>query len=322
MKYFNRFALTLILILSVVSCGSTPTSDDGISAPGAYRLQLNSDGTTREYIIYLPASFEKNIIYPAVFVFHGGGGQAETTFENGSWPEKADNEQFLLIFPEGSRGDPDKPASFRNNPQSWNDGSGRSSIGAIERDVDDIAFIKDLIDDIETRFRINSNNLFATGFSNGASMSFRVGRELDLYFSAIAPVAGSDWIPGVQPERPPDLLYITGTEDPLNPFEGGDVYLGQRLLGTKPPVEEMILKWADLHDCTNDTLTETDRDIRTYSYKCEESPAPVSMLALTGHGHHWPGSASLLPDFLAGPNSTNLQGTDTIWDFFEPFAVR
>lgn len=322
MNDFNLSILILILFFTASACGTTTISDDEITGPGAYRMQLDSDGTTREYIAYLPESFDENLAYPVVFVFHGGGGQAETTFENNNWQEKADDEQFITIFPEGSREDPDEPANFNGNPQSWNDGSGRSAIGAVQRDADDIQFIEELIDDLQTRFNINPNNLFATGFSNGASMSFRIGRELPHHFTAIAPVAGSDWLPEVQPETPPDLLYITGTEDPLNPFDGGNVYLGQQFIGTKPPVEEMILEWSELHNCSNNASTEIESNIRTYSYGCGESPKPVKMLALVGHGHHWPGSTSLLPAFIVGPNATDLDATETIWTFFEPFTDR
>lgn len=308
-----------LLILSVFSCSTDSEPVNGFPSPGTHQFQIESDGLEREYFIHLPDSFNENAAYPVVFIFHGGGGRAEVTLENYGWPEMADREQFIAVFPDGSRANPDEPASFTNNPQSWNDGSGREAIGAVERGVDDIEFVRTVITDIRSKLPVNPHQLFVTGFSNGASMSFRIGRELANDFTAIAPVAGSDWLPNLIPENPPGMLYITGTNDPLNPFEGGDIFLGGNYLGTKPPVEEMIREWAILHNCNDTANTETTNDIRSYDYNCDTTPESISMLALIGHGHHWPGSSSLLPAFIAGPNSTDLDATSTIWDFFEGY---
>jgi len=307
----------LFLLCFVASCGTQVQTADELKTPGVHRIELEVDGQAREYLAYLPESFDESKEYPILFIFHGGGGQAETTFENSRWSDKANDEEFIAIFPEGTRANPEEPASFGGNSQSWNDGSGREALGAVKRNVDDVSFVKELIRDLELKLNIDSGNLFATGFSNGASMSFRLGRELSDHFAAIAPVAGIDWLPSVIPDRPPSLLYITGTEDPLNPFDGGEIFIGQTSYGEKPPVEPMILEWSAIHNCSNEAATQTEDHTRSYFYDCPAEPQPVSMFALIGHGHHWPGSPSLLPVFLVGPNSTNLDATNTIWDFFE-----
>lgn len=311
-----------LLILSVFSCSTDSEPVNGFPSPGTHQFQIESGGLEREYLIYIPESFDESTEYPVLFVFHGGGGQAEVTLGNNGWPEKANMEHFIIVLPEGSRENPDEPASFTNNPQSWNDGSGRDALGAVERGVDDIKFVRTIITDIRSKLSVNSLQLFATGFSNGASMSFRIGRELNNDFTAIAPVAGSDWLPNLIPENPPGVLYITGTNDPLNPFEGGDIFRGGNFMGEKPPVEEMILEWAILHGCDDIANTETENDVTTYDYNCDITPEPITMLALIGHGHHWPGSSSLLPAFIVGPNSTDLDATSTIWDFFEGYINR
>lgn len=310
-----------LLFLTIISCGTDSGDADDFPSPGVHQFQIESGGLEREYFIHIPESFDETAEYPVVFVFHGGGGQAKNTLENSSWPEKANSENFMAVFPNGSRANPDEPSSFTNNQQSWNDGSGREAIGAVERGVDDIEFVQTMIADIRSRLTEDPPHLFATGFSNGASMSFRIGRELHNNFTAIAPVAGTDWLPDLIPDNPPGVLYITGTDDPLNPFEGGDIFLGGNFLGTKPPVEEMIREWTILHGC-GDANIETANDIRSYDYNCNTTPESISMLALIGHGHHWPGSSSQLPAFIAGPNSTDLDATATIWEYFEGFINR
>ncbi len=320
LKYFRSLLCISLLVIVTASCGTESAIRDDFPEPGLHSFEIESDGLDREYLLYLPEGYDSAAEYSMIFVFHGGGGQAMNTFDEGLWPNLADERGFVLVVPEGTRANPDEPASFANNPKSWNDGSGREALGAVKRGVDDVAFVESLIDELRDRLGNEPQALFATGFSNGASMSFRVARELDGRFTAIAPVAGSDWLPELIPDKPPPVLYITGTEDPLNPFEGGDIFLGGNFYGTKPPVEEMVSEWALLHNCSDTAETETSGDTRKYDYNCPSSPDPVSMLALIGHGHHWPGADSRLPQFIAGPNSTDLNATETIVEFFESFS--
>jgi polyhydroxybutyrate depolymerase len=144
-----------------------------------------------------------------------------------------------------------------------------------------------------------------------------MGRENPELFEAIAPVAGSDWMPDLIPEStPPRMLYITGTEDPLNPFEGGDIFIGNSYAGTKPDVQEMILRWTALLNCENEFSTNTQQDIISYQFECSND-IQLKMLALIGHGHHWPGSDSFFPNAIVGENTTSLNANEVIWEYFD-----
>jgi polyhydroxybutyrate depolymerase len=115
--------------------------------------------------------------------------------------------------------------------------------------VADVAFVSALLADLKARFRVDEGRIYATGFSNGASMVFRVARELSPVFAAAAPVAGADWRSAENPKRPVPLLYMTGTADPLNPVEGGEIHIGRKAFGEKPPIREMIGRWVKMHGC-------------------------------------------------------------------------
>lgn len=315
MKTSSLFYLILILLLS--SCGLNQDVENVDWKSATYRLSLSHDGLDRDYLLYLPRNYNAEKNYALVTVFHGGGGQAEVTFKNNNWAAFADEKDFIAVLPDGSREDMDSPASFANNAQTWNDGSGRSSIGAVERNVDDVGFINNMIAQVLDTIPNIREGVFATGFSNGASMTFRMARENPELFEAVAPVAGTDWMPDLIPaSTPPRLLYITGTEDPLNPFEGGDIFLGNSYAGTKPDVEVMILRWRTLLNCENQFTTETQQDIRTYEFDCPANEQ-LKMLALIGHGHHWPGGESSFPVSLVGENTTELNSNEVIWEFFD-----
>src|SRR5690606_3108353 len=128
-------------------------------------------------------------------------------------------EGCIAAFPEGTRRDPSQPQSFRHNPQSWNDGSGRGHVAAAG--VDDVAFALALIDEISRRYEVDAARVYAAGFSNGGSMVFRLAAEAADRVAAAAPVAGHLWVAAPRPARPVPLMLICGSADPLNPLEGG-----------------------------------------------------------------------------------------------------
>jgi polyhydroxybutyrate depolymerase len=212
------------VVLLGCATGVTGQVIDAARKPGAgdHTFDIQVGGLERRYIVHVPPGYDGSKPGPVILMFHGGGGTAQGAMRETRWAAKADKEGFLAVFPEGTRPDPSQPARFAGNPQTWNDGSSRLNVGAAERKVDDDGFVRALLDDLAARFAVDTRRIFVTGFSNGASMSFRIGRELANRVAAIAPVAGADWADEPpKPVRPVPLLYITGTADPLNPIDGG-----------------------------------------------------------------------------------------------------
>ncbi|MBI3778298.1 MAG: hypothetical protein HY274_05220 [Gammaproteobacteria bacterium] len=138
-------------------------------------------------------------------------------------------------------------------------------------------------------------------------MTFRVGRELATRLAAIAPVAGSDWLEQPAPARPVPLLYITGTQDPLNPIDGGPITIGRKPAGTKPPMREFIHKWVQMLGCASEPHVILDKNgVRGTAY-----------YTVTGMGHFWPGGKSHMPERVIGKSSDVINATDLIWEFFQ-----
>jgi len=288
---------------------------------GPHTFQVSVNGANRRYVIHIPRTYNPAGNWPVVVVFHGAGGTARSAMRDG-WTASADEENFLAVFPEGTSPHPSRPGRFLHNPQTWNDGSGRLNIGAVERNVDDVGFVRALLDDLAARFALDRQRIFVTGFSNGASMSFRIGRELSDRVAAIAPVAGADW--AADPPKlghPISLLYLTGTADPLNPIGGGEVKIGLKTFGTKPPTRDMIQRWAQALGCPSEPKSRRDEGgVKAVGYGPCEQGSEVVAYTLEGHGHHWPGGESALPESLAGRNATKLRATDVIWEFFKGHA--
>lgn len=331
-----RYVQTLISILVVgfFVCFYAPgcMAQGELSRPtnpgaGPHSFTLTVDGLERTYIVHVPSSFNSQKQLSAVVImFHGGGGTARAAMWETGWAEKAEKAGFLAVFPNAMSRDPAQPSSFARNPQLWNDGSDRFYPG--KKAPDDVLFIHAMLDDLLARFGADARRVFVTGFSNGASMSFRVGAELSKRIAAIAPVAGACWLEPPTLERPVPMYYITGTDDPLNLIEGG---VPKLLSGgndkvrakPKPPVRDSIQKWAKALGCpTAPASTSEMNGVRTETYGPGSNGAEVIYVTVSGLGHTWAGGKSLLPESLVGKTSDKIKATDVIWDFFEKHPMK
>lgn len=287
--------------------------------PGGHRFTIQAAGLERHYLVHVPRH-EPATTLPVVVMLHGGGGTGRGAASETGWAAKADEATFLAVFPDAMPPDPTRPSRFVGNPQLWNDGSERFYRG--QKAPGDVAFINAMLDDLANRFAVDRRRIYATGFSNGASMSFRIGMELSHRFAAIAPVAGALWLEPGTLKHPVPMLYITGTADPLNLIEGG---VPKLLNGAydpvrakaKPPVKDSIHKWARALDIPAVPRSTTDADgIRTETYG---PGGEVVSIAIEGLGHHWPGGRSLLPESMVGTWSAKVRATEVIWDFFRRY---
>jgi polyhydroxybutyrate depolymerase len=286
--------------------------------PGDHTFDLIHNGLKRHYVVHVPKAYDGKTAVPVVIMFHGGGGKAHGAMQETGWSAKADKENFLAVYPEGVPRDPSRRGSFVANPQSWNDGSARTILSAAQQNIDDVGFVNAMLDDLDRKFRVDPQRLYATGFSNGASMTFRAGRELSTRLAAIAPVAGSDWLARPAPAQPLSLLYLTGTADPLNPLEGGEITLGDKPAGNKPPVRDFIGKWVNMLGCAPEPKTVYDRDgVKGIAYTSCHGNAEVAFYTVAGMGHFWPGGMSHLPERVIGKSFDKLSATDLIWEFFQ-----
>ena len=101
-------------------------------------------------------------------------------------------------------------ATFLHKPR-YAFGDGRTS-----RPADDVAFERQLVDDVEDLVPVDEQRIFVSGFSNGASFANRVAIELPDRVAAVGASGGGPVIPAAFPshdEPPADLWLIIGSAD-------------------------------------------------------------------------------------------------------------
>jgi polyhydroxybutyrate depolymerase len=252
---------------------------------------------------------------PLVVLLHGAGGTAELAMRNTGWSGVADRDGVLLAYPEGTRRDPEAPPMFRQNPQTWNDGSGRGHTA--RQGIDDVAFLDALLSRLVSSHDADPARTYLAGFSNGGSMAFRAGAALAPRIAAIGPVAGHCWVTPASIERPVPALMIYGGKDPLNPAAGGEVTTPWGTAEYHPPVLQSFDRWRALNGCPGaPVVSGAAGGVEAHSATGCGEGCEVRCLIDGELGHHWPGGPRLLPPWIAGPASDRVDGAGVLWEFF------
>lgn len=316
---FSLAAAALVLAAALFVATAGAPANQPVPAPGNHDESIvmgsRSAKLTRTFIVHVPRGFDGKSRVPVVIMLHGAGGSGAGAIGETGWDVKADREGFVAVFPDGTPPHPLLPARFLLNPRLWNDGSGRGAIGVEQ--VNDLGFISAMIDFLEARYCADPARIYCTGFSNGASMAFSVGLNLSDRVAAIAPVSGHLWYRNQTLAYPVPLLFIIGTEDPLNPIDGGTVKLPWATTEYHPPIEDTLKEWERMLGCGPQVETARGNGVREITYDQCAKGGEVVYYRVRGLGHIWPGGKNSLPEKWVGKPSDSLNATDVIWDFFK-----
>ncbi len=250
----------------------------------------------RSYKVHTPASYKPETRTPLVLNFHGLGSNATQQEFFSNMIKASDAEGFIAVHPEGTG----------TTRQSWN--AGACCDAAAMTGVDDVGFVKAMLDKLEADRCVDAARIYSTGMSNGGFMSHRLACELSDRIAAVAPVAGVNGMVTCNPTRPVPVMHFHGTMDMLVPYGGMPSY-------GFPPVDQMIGAWATRDACTDqpkETFMKGDATCMGRS-ACGDG-AEVILCTIDGGGHTWPGG---FPVASLGKTSTDLDATSAMWAFFK-----
>lgn len=278
--------------------------------PGTHYRRIEVDGQTRSYYVHVPRGIDAEQPLPVVLVLHGGGMNARWAMSFTGLNTTANAQKFIAVYPNGTG------FWFFLN---WNAGGVLGPRG--EGLPDDVKFLSAVLDDVALHAPVDQDRLFATGFSNGGMMCYRLAAELSDRIAAIAPVAGTMTLPDPQPVRPVPIIHFHGTKDgwvpPGGPAPGTPDFL------TFFSLPDTLRAWCEVNGCDFETPIETQlpdiandgTTVRRAVYGPGTNGAEIISLTIENGGHTWPGRWSLLGP-LVGKTTRDISANELIWEFF------
>lgn len=257
-----------------------------------------ADGRDRLYLVRTPSSWDGQSSLPVVLMLHGGGGDMDGTEESSRMTEAGTKAGYMVVYPEGVG----KKVLGRRFG-TWN--AGVCCGTAMSEQVDDVAFIRTLIDTLVAERHADPKRIYVAGLSNGALMSGRLACELSDRIAAAGPVAGAHFDEGCQPGRSVPMFFIHGTADQCVPYAGGETCGGcfdraiEELLDRPPEVHvsfpcegpaDAAAFWRARDQCTGEGVTtHPNPDTTCVTWGGCAGGAEVVACTVEGGGHTWPG---------------------------------
>jgi poly(3-hydroxybutyrate) depolymerase len=191
---------------------------------------ITSGGLTRRYVAYVPGSVAASANdAPVVFMFHGSTGTGEQFLTISGWRQVADQEGLIAAFPTGM--------SYRiletgrmstkwhdfglscevspNRPSGWP--------ASAPYPADDGGFVDSMISDLRASGHVDTDRIYASGFSNGSAFAQSLAITHADTFAAVGSWAGrahecldangNAVEPIVTPETPIPVALGFGTKD-------------------------------------------------------------------------------------------------------------
>lgn len=284
---------------------------------GNYKFKIKTGDIERNYMAHVPASYKKSKETPMVMVFHGGLGTALSAVLLSRMNEKADKEDFIAIYPEGL--DEGSELGAKSGIQGvWNAGDccGTSSTN----NVDDVGFVKKVLDDMESKFNIDTKRIYATGISNGGLFTQRLACDLSDRIAAFAPVAGGLAMEYNEciPLKAVPIIEFHALDDPTIYFTGGVSDISKSGYKHKP-IPEVMDFWRKNNSCSESTeITYENKGAICKTYTGCKNEKEVTYCTTEDGGHSWPGGKGI----LKYQPSQDIDATNYMWDnFFKKYSL-
>lgn len=288
----------------------------GESPPDLESHSLEAGGLQRHYWIRRPAQPRAGA--GLVLVLHGSNGdglQMRDMLGRRLEPLAA-RAGFVVAYPDGFE-------------RHWNDCRGGASYAANRRDVDDPGFLRQIVAAEQRATQVDPRRVFVVGMSNGGQMALRLALEDATHYAAVVAIGanlptpqGRDCATG--PATLPVALFV-GTADPINPFHGGLVRIGEDISRGYVLDAWYGARWfaaraghtAPPHALRYPDLDRGDRSRASRYAWLEPGKPPVLLYVIENGGHTIPGSADWKG--VASPPVTNrdIDAARESWAFFE-----
>jgi polyhydroxybutyrate depolymerase len=259
-------------------------------SPGDSVRSLTVAGLERTYLLHVPTGLSSSSPAPLVLIFHGHRMSGDDMPAMTGFSTLADAGSFIVAYPNGTGS---------TGALSFNAGL---CCGLAEKNkLDEAAFVRAILADLEALHPIDPARVYIAGFSNGAMLAYRLACEMPETIAAIAPVAGNLGFDPCQPGNAVSVIHIQGLSDKSAPYDDDD-----REPDLNPvirSVKSSVGLWASIDNCSEFPYGKQNGIATHTAYSGCAGGSAVELYSLYGIGHVWP-AESLWPT------------SQIIWEFF------
>lgn len=276
---------------------------------------IEVDKLRRSYSFYVPQKIDA--MAPLVLVLHGSRGDSDQARKAYSYrfDSLADQHGFIVVYPDG----------FENH---WNDCRLAGPYAANLQNINDTEFLTALEQRVRSQHQLQSKQTLITGLSNGGHMTLRMALERPsastVYVPLIANMPAAANMGCKEKRQAVSIAFMNGTDDPLNPYDGGQV----ALFGIFSPrglvlsTDESVAYWLELaglgnhleHSWVVTGAHQQASQIRVSYWNSAGKPL-VGLFSIVGGGHTVASKTSHQPRILGITNS-DADAADLIWQFY------
>jgi len=235
-------------------------------------------GFEREYLVYTPSNPAAEKAVGIIVCLHGFGRTMEDFFDGYDITSIADSLNMMIISPQAlEEQDPEvwKIAGYIDNKLSlhsvWGCGLNVRAVTTLlnfeilneelNKEVDDVLFIDQIIDEVMSAYEVDDENLFVLGTSMGGYMTYQYALRSSKRLSGIISIAGSmgTKIKGIDNRPKAPVCDFHSITDEVVPYTGSyelslPIFLKAKITLAMPK-EEVINYWRETNS-TGEPITE------------------------------------------------------------------
>jgi polyhydroxybutyrate depolymerase len=196
-----RSFFAALVLISQTGCLSSGSNNNNSSGNKDLVMLDN-----RSYLLQLPTNYQPERSYKLLLAFHGSGGNASGMQSIAQFTQYSDD--YIVVYP-------------NSKEVEWNEGCGCNV--AHRKGIDDLAFVDQLIADIQAKHQISQGEIYAAGFSQGGLFTQNLACNRSTVFKAVAVVAApmsEQLAASCSPEKALSVLMVHGYQDGVLPYNG------------------------------------------------------------------------------------------------------
>ncbi|MEO9510939.1 MAG: hypothetical protein ABJN84_12750 [Flavobacteriaceae bacterium] len=166
-----------------------------------------NNGNQREYIGYIPFTYDETKEFPLLFQLHGSSGDGQKYYTISGWNELAEQHNLIAVYPTSYSYDLKLNGCGNDLVTKWNNYNLPKEVCPNEILQDDTSFFNQIIDELVKEYSIDTSRIYMAGFSNGSGMTSRLAVELSDRITVIGGLAGF---------FPEDTVYVPKRILPLH----------------------------------------------------------------------------------------------------------